>query len=85
MERIYRALAPADIPWNNEAAPALLLDAVAAGASPRADAALQALVAEARQHYLNAMTAQRAGDWARYGQEIRLLGDVLERIGARQQ
>jgi len=65
--------------------------AAAAAASPsapetaRADAALQALIGEARQHYENAMNAQRAGDWARYGQEIRLLGDVLERIGTRRQ
>ena len=27
------------------------------------------------------MAAQRAGDWARYGTEIRLLGDLLERLG----
>ncbi len=53
-----------------------------AGPSAQHDAALQTLVAEARQHYANAMAAQRAGDWARYGQEIRLLGDLLERIGA---
>jgi len=57
--------------------------AVAAGTSARPDAALQALIAEARQHYDNAMAAQRAGDWARYGSEIKLLGALLERIGAR--
>jgi SAM-dependent methyltransferase len=34
MERIYGDLAPADIPWNNEAAPALLLDAVVNRAPP---------------------------------------------------
>jgi hypothetical protein len=62
---------------------AALAEAAGRGAPAQADAALQALVAEARQHYENAMTAQRAGDWARYGQEIRLLGDVLERIGTR--
>ena len=47
-----------------------------------ADAGLQALIAEARQHYESAMTAQRAGDWARYGTEIKALGDLLARIGA---
>jgi hypothetical protein len=36
-----------------------------------------ALVARARQHYDRAMQAQREGDWARYGEEIRLLGDIL--------
>jgi uncharacterized membrane protein (UPF0182 family) len=55
-------------------------EAVPVEAGP-ADAALRALVAEARTHYENAMAAQRAGDWARYGEEIRLLGDLLGRIG----
>ena len=57
-----------------------VLPAAIAGAAP-ADAALRDLVAQARTHYDNAMTAQRAGDWARYGQEIKTLGDLLERIG----
>jgi len=56
--------------------------AVAAASAAPASAALQPLIAEARQHYDNAMAAQRAGDWARYGSEIKLLGDLLERIGA---
>jgi len=46
------------------------------------DAALRSLVAEARRRYQNAMAAQRDGDWARYGEEIRELGRVLERIAA---
>jgi len=41
----------------------------------------RALISEARQHYDNAMTAQRSGDWARYGEEIKALGEVLSRIG----
>jgi uncharacterized membrane protein (UPF0182 family) len=57
--------------------------AAAPGRESTPDAALQALVAEARQHYENAMAAQRAGDWARYGSEIRLLGALLDRLGAR--
>ena len=58
--------------------------AAAGGAAP-ANAALQALIAAARQHYDNAMAAQRAGDWARYGSEIKALGDLLSRIGASRQ
>jgi uncharacterized membrane protein (UPF0182 family) len=38
------------------------------------------LAAQAGQHYDRAMQAQRAGDWARYGEEIRELGRVLERM-----
>ena len=54
--------------------------AARAGEAPGV-AALRALLAEARQHYENAMTAQRAADWARYGEEIRRVGDLLTRIG----
>jgi len=52
------------------------------GGAAIGDAALRSLVAEARRRYQNAMAAQRDGDWARYGEEIRELGRVLERIAA---
>ena len=55
---------------------------VAGAGSAATDAAFRALVSEARQHYQNALEAQRTGDWARYGEEIRQLGVVLDRIGA---
>jgi len=38
----------------------------------------QALAAQARQHYQRAMQAQRDGNWALYGEEIRLLGETLQ-------
>ncbi|MFN8582783.1 MAG: UPF0182 family protein [Gemmatimonadaceae bacterium] len=44
--------------------------------------ALQPLIDEARRHYQSAMDAQRDGDWARYGTEIKELGRVLDRIAA---
>jgi uncharacterized membrane protein (UPF0182 family) len=47
-------------------------------APPAADAAN--LAAQARQHYERAMQAQREGDWARYGEEIKRLGAVLEQM-----
>ena len=50
-----------------------------AGAAPAA-AGNDALAAEARTHYDRAIAAQRAGDWAKYGEEIRALGGVLERM-----
>jgi uncharacterized protein len=56
----------------------------APGAPPAAaaasDPALAALAAEARAHYEKAVAAQRGGDWATYGEEIRRLGVVLERM-----
>jgi hypothetical protein len=58
--------------------------AAAATAGPAlSDAELRTLVAEARSRYQAALAAQRAGDWARYGEEIRKLGEVLERLGGR--
>jgi uncharacterized membrane protein (UPF0182 family) len=51
-----------------------------AGAAP---AALEALTAQAQQHYARAIEAQRAGDWAKYGEEIRQLGAVLDRMRPR--
>jgi uncharacterized membrane protein (UPF0182 family) len=49
-----------------------------AGPSPGTD--LAALAAEAQAHYERAVAAQRAGDWAAYGNELRQLGEVLERM-----
>ena len=38
------------------------------------------LPAQAKQHYDRAIQAQREGDWARYGEEIKRLGAVLEQM-----
>jgi uncharacterized protein len=54
---------------------------VAGGAAP-ADTTLRALAEEARERYEAALEAQRNIDWAKYGDEMRRLGEVLERIGA---
>ena len=35
----------------------------------------------ARDAFRNAIEAQRAGDWARYGREIERLGEILETMG----
>ena len=51
--------------------------AAAAGTPPPA---LTGMAAEARQHYDRAIDAQRAGDWTKYGEELRLLGQVLDRM-----
>jgi uncharacterized membrane protein (UPF0182 family) len=56
----------------------------AAPAAPGgAPAGLSALAAEAQAHYERAVQAQRAGDWATYGEELRRLGEVLQRMRAR--
>jgi uncharacterized membrane protein (UPF0182 family) len=48
-----------------------------------AESGLPALATEAQRHYERAVQAQRAGDWATYGEELRQLGQVLERMRAR--
>ena len=53
------------------------------GARPAAPATVdaRALAAQARDHYQRALQAQRDGNWALYGEEIKKLGEVLERLG----
>ena len=40
------------------------------------------LATQASEHYQRALQAQREGDWARYGDEIARLGEVLDRLSA---
>ena len=39
--------------------------------------AASSAAAEAQAHYDRAIEAQRAGDWAKYGEEIKALGEAL--------
>ena len=52
-----------------------------AGANGRA-ADVNALITEARSHFERAIAAQRQGDWATYGEELKRLGESLERASA---
>jgi uncharacterized membrane protein (UPF0182 family) len=66
-------------------APAAAAPTGDAGAAPRRPAGaagpeFEALAAEAREHYERAVAAQREGNWAAYGEEIKKLGEVLERM-----
>jgi uncharacterized membrane protein (UPF0182 family) len=61
--------------------PAVATEAPAATEAPVADSGLRALTAEARRLYEAAQQAQRDLDWAKYGVEMRRLGEVLERLG----
>jgi uncharacterized membrane protein (UPF0182 family) len=73
------ALPPAAAAEPGAAAPASPPPSAAAGAAPPSGS-LAVLSARAREHYQRAIEAQRAGDWARYGEEIRKLGEVLEQM-----
>ena len=49
-------------------------------AAPSAAPSFERLATEARETYQRAIDAQRAGDWAKYGDEIKRLGEILERL-----
>jgi uncharacterized membrane protein (UPF0182 family) len=52
-------------------------------AAPDGGDVMATMASRAREHYDRAVQAQRAGDWAKYGEEIRLLGGVLEKMQSR--
>ena len=41
---------------------------------------MSALAAQAHAHYQRALEAQRAGNWALYGEELKRLGEILEKM-----
>jgi uncharacterized membrane protein (UPF0182 family) len=49
--------------------------------APVADSGFRALAAEAQRRYQAALQAQRELDWTRYGEEMRQLGALLDRLG----
>lgn len=56
----------------------------AAAAPPPPPTDMQGLASQAREIYDRALEAQRAGDWARYGEEIKRLGALLEQMSKKQ-
>jgi uncharacterized membrane protein (UPF0182 family) len=73
--QLTRGAAPGSSP---EAAPAAT---PAAGQPvPAGTDQFAGLAAEARGHYDRAIEAQRSGDWAKYGEELRMLGEVLAKM-----
>ena len=68
---------PADAPPRDTNATAPLPEVEVSGSS-----SLAPLAAEARAHYDRAIQAQKAGDWATYGEEIKRLGETLQRMGS---
>jgi uncharacterized membrane protein (UPF0182 family) len=51
-------------------------------ATPQAPPPTENLAQQAQQIYQRAIQAQREGNWAQYGEEIRRLGEVLQRLNA---
>ncbi len=69
------------------AAAAAVAAPAAAGAKPATAAPaasdVAALTLQARETYERAMKAQREGNWAQYGEEIKRLGDILAQLSKR--
>ena len=57
--------------------------AASATATPTTSPEWDQLAAEASATYQRALEAQKAGDWAKYGEEIKRLGEILERLKQR--
>lgn len=76
LARIFGSQVPAAQPASEN--PAAGSPQPSATTAPTTD--LQGLAAQARQHYDRATQAQREGDWARYGEEIKKLGAVLDQM-----
>ena len=69
-----------DVPRTVDTTAAPSADSATAAVAPPPAPSNADLISQAQAHYNRAIAAQRAGDWASYGREIQLLGDVLNRI-----
>jgi uncharacterized membrane protein (UPF0182 family) len=66
---------------DTRAMPAVAADSAARPvAGTRVDTATESLTAQAVDHYERARAAQRADNWATYGDEMRKLGEVLRKL-----
>jgi uncharacterized membrane protein (UPF0182 family) len=63
--------------------PPARLEEAAAVDSESSQAPDGALATRAQEHYQRAIQAQRDGNWALYGEEIRRLGEILNQLNAR--
>jgi uncharacterized membrane protein (UPF0182 family) len=55
-------------------------ESTAVSQQPTVSSSRQSLIRQAGESYERAIQAQRQGDWAKYGEEIRKLGSVLEEL-----
>ena len=95
-ETLQRALDRIFIEGAGKPAPGAALPEAAPAAAPGAPAAepqapvtvgpaggesFETLAALAQEHYARAMQAQRDGNWSLYGEEIKKLGEIVEKMG----
>jgi uncharacterized membrane protein (UPF0182 family) len=82
IERPPDAPAPESVPATADTAPPDAANQPVQPASPDTES-LESLAARAQEHYQRAIQAQRDGNWALYGDEIKKLGEVLETMRKR--
>jgi len=80
LAELFGGKAPPRAPESTTAAPSISPPLPAGAAPAPAGANIAALAAEAQAHYDRAVAAQRSGDWATYGEELRRLGQALDRM-----
>jgi uncharacterized protein len=79
LQRLFGATTPAESkPPAAELKPGETM--AAAPLAPTPAVAAGSLPAQAKQHYERAVQAQRDGDWARYGEELKRLGAVIDQL-----
>jgi uncharacterized membrane protein (UPF0182 family) len=85
LARLFGGAPPSRVPASTttstsaQPAPPVTTAAAQVASSPQ----LAGLAGEAQAHYQRAIDAQRAGDWAKYGDEIKALGQTLDRMKPR--
>jgi hypothetical protein len=80
LDRLFGEGATAGLRARGASSPAAEKNAPPAAAPAEAAGVSDALAAQAWQHYDRAIAAQRAGDWATYGEEIKQLGAILQKM-----
>ena len=74
------AAAPPKPPSEPEGAASLGKATPSAPGAPSGSETAATLAADARAAYDRAIAAQKAGDWAKYGEELKRLGEILSRM-----
>ena len=80
LTKLFGGKAPSAMPGSGAESAANRQPSAQTPAGQAANNPIEALAAEARLHYERAIEAQRGGNWATYGEEIRQLGSLLEKM-----
>ena len=83
LAKLFSGAAPPRPPAPAVTTTSAALPTAPAGSPSTPSPQLAQLADEAQAHYQRAIDAQRAGDWAKYGEEIKALGEALDRMKQR--